>query len=170
MLNIVYISISGNTRSFVHKIKVQAKQQHTSDTQAPLVSLKRITNQTDLIRFKQPFFCFVPTYVEGGNSMMDVKMQAEKPKEIETLTMDDELNYADNYKNCLGLIGSGNRNFNYLFAYTAKLYSSKYHIPVIDTYELRGMPSEAKRIYNEMVKSERHSQISHRRFGKYYQI
>ena len=150
MIHILYISVVGNTRHFVHVIQHYAAQSHRQQATDPVVKLTEITDQTDLFRLTQPYFCFVPTYVEGGSSSMDLKMQSARPREIETLTMDDELGYQDNFRHCLGVVGSGNRNFNYLYCYTAKLYARKYHLPLLDNYELRGTSDDVIRIYNKM--------------------
>ena len=158
MINVVYISIEGNTNHFVHLIRDYASKQHRQNAKQPLIHIKRITNQTDLFQISDPYFCFIPTYIEGGDTTMDIAMQTEKPKEIETLTMHELLGYRHNYRNCLGLVGSGNRNFNYLYCYTAKLYSSEYQIPLIDDYELRGTSADVKRIYQSLKQQTRRYQ------------
>lgn len=50
----------------------------------------------------------------------------------------DFLNYGDNKKNLIGLIGCGNRNFNDLFAQTAKKISVTLNIPILYLLELSG--------------------------------
>lgn len=144
---VYYISIEGNTDHF---LKVMAKVFQN-------VKLHRITDQSDLISIDTPFFCFIPTYVKGTQD--DPNHREQQPgenfgiQEIDTLTMNDELQFHDNYQNCLGLIGSGNRNFGEdCYCWTALHYHRKYQIPIVDDFELRGTSNDENRINNEMTR------------------
>lgn len=146
-MNVYYVSIEGNTKHFVDKMSKLFKN----------VSPHRIDEQSDLIKFKWPFFCFVPTYVRGTQE--DSKLHEKQPGENfgvheleQTLTMNDELGYKDNYRHCLGLVGSGNKNFGIdLYCWTARRYHHKYGIPFIADFELRGTMEAENHINYLMV-------------------
>ena len=46
----------------------------------------------------------------------------------------------------MGIIGSGNRNFNKQFCLTAHQYSEEFGFPVLDEFELRGTEEDVIRI------------------------
>lgn len=145
-MNVYYISIEGNTKHFLNKMSQVFKN----------IKLYEISDQSDLIKFKAPFFCFVPTYVKG--TQRDPRLHEDETgenfgiKEMNTLTMNDELGYQKNSKSCLGLIGSGNKNFGEdCYCWTALHYHLKYHIPVVDDFEIRGTSADENRINNKMV-------------------
>ena len=82
----------------------------------------------------------MPTYLEGGNGLDN--------GDVEILTNDlgDFIAFEENYKRCFGIVGSGNRNFNNQYCLTAKQYSQRFGFPVLDTFELRGLNEDIKRI------------------------
>lgn len=88
----------------------------------------------------QPFVAFLPTYLEGGNGLDN--------GDVEILTNDlgDFIAFEENYKRCFGIVGSGNRNFNNQYCLTAKQYAERFGFPVLDTFELRGLNEDVKRI------------------------
>ena len=51
----------------------------------------------------------------------------------------------------LGIVGSGNRNFNAQFGLTAKHYARRFNSPVIGLFELRGNDEEAAKIYTALT-------------------
>ena len=70
----------------------------------------------------------------------------------------DFLTYKDNKENLLGLIGCGNRNFNDLFAQTAKKISVTLHVPILYLLELSGNSTDVKnvrQIVQEVSKGEK---------------
>jgi protein involved in ribonucleotide reduction len=142
---IIYISVAGNTQSFVDDLTDYAEKMHQSDANQPLIVSKEITDQTDFADETQPYFAFVPTYLDGGNGIDN------GVKELMTNTLGEYIGYHDNRKLCLGVIGSGNRNFNEQYCLTARRYASDYGFEMIDDYELRGNPTDCKRIYNNMA-------------------
>ena len=142
MLNIRYISISGNTRNFANNLQTYAQQQHSEDAQQPLIDLKEISDLTPEYAESTPYFCFVPTYLEGGNGVDN------GTQEIMTEAMHEYIEYGDNAKYCLGIVGSGNKNFNNQYCLTAKQYAADFNVPFLADYELRGTPSDVKRIYD----------------------
>ncbi|MFC4771876.1 class Ib ribonucleoside-diphosphate reductase assembly flavoprotein NrdI [Enterococcus hermanniensis] len=145
-MNILYISISGNTRAFAKNLASYAVEQHNMDSTNPLITLKEISDNSPLEIEKDFFFTFVPTYLEGGNGIDN------GDTEILTEVMREYLEYEDNYKNCLGVVGSGNKNFNYQYCLTAKQYSEAFGFPFIADYELRGTKADCQRVYQELKK------------------
>ena len=142
---ILYISIAGNTQSFVDNLEDYAEQQHQLDANNPLIVKKEITDQTDFESETDPYFAFVPTYLDGGNGIDN------GVKELMTNVLGEYIAYKDNRKLCLGVIGSGNRNFNEQYCLTARRCASDYGFEMIDDYELRGNSPDCKRIYENMA-------------------
>lgn len=135
-LPLVYISLTGNTKSFVTKLS------HYLDTSFPVqtrpINIKELKHDTFAIT--EPFVAFLPTYLEGGNGIDNGDV------EILTNPLGDFIAAHDNAKRCLGIVGSGNRNFNEQFCLTARQYSQRFGFPVLDTFELRGLPDDVERI------------------------
>ena len=94
-----------------------------------------------------PFVSFLPTYLEGGNGI-DTGFQ-----EILTGNLRKFLEYQGNFRYCLGIIGSGNRNFNKQFCLTAFQYADQFGFPVIDVFELRGTDEDVERISKHILAS-----------------
>ena len=63
------------------------------------------------------------------------------------------LEYQGNFRYCLGIIGSGNRNFNKQFCLTAFQYADQFCFPVIDVFELRGTDEDVERISKHILAS-----------------
>ena len=125
-LTLVYISLSGNTQSFVKRM-------------SDYLSLKHgITCRQ--INIKEPFVALLPTYLEGGNGIDNGDV------EILTNPLGDFIAAHDNYKRCFGIIGSGNRNFNNQYCLTAKQYSKRFGFPMLGDFELRGTQSDIERL------------------------
>lgn len=141
MINLLYISISGNTRSFVTRLQEYAQAQHEINPQAPTISLKEIHDNTLPAEEKEPFFTFVPTYLEGGNGVDN------GDQEIMTEAMREYLEFGGNGQLCRGVIGSGNKNFNRQYCLTAKQYAEQFGFPMLADYELRGTTQDLERIY-----------------------
>lgn len=143
-LRVIYISLSGNTASFVKRL-------------AEYMALWRdvtinATNVYDLVKNdvafsveSEPFVIFLPTYLEGGDGV------ETGTTEVLTTPLRDYMGYQNNYKQCLGVIGSGNRNFNEQYCLTAKQYSEQFSFPVLDTFELRGTQKDIERIADKLV-------------------
>lgn len=136
-MQIYYISAEGNTDHFVKKM---SRLFHNAD-------LHRIDSQTDLFKIKHYYFVFVPTYVtSAGNS-------TAYREDEQTLPMHDLLAYQDNYKRCLGVVGSGNRNFGVdCYCWTAKYYAERFSIPYLAHYELRGTMKAENGINKKLVR------------------
>lgn len=143
-INIIFISIEGNTRSFVNGLQDYAKTQHAADESNPLITLKEISEQTDFAIETKPYFAFVPTYLDGGNGVDN------GVKELMTNVLGEYLNYDQNPRLCLGVVGSGNRNFNEQYCLTARRYAEQLDTDLIADYELRGTSVDTERVYNVM--------------------
>lgn len=61
----------------------------------------------------------------------------------------DFLTYEDNKKNLIGIIGCGNRNFNDLFAQTAKKIAVTLEVPILYLLEFSGTNEDVKRCNQE---------------------
>lgn len=136
MTSIVYISLTGNTKCFIDKLSDYLADQHQLTIQA--TNVKDLTGE--VFPLTQPFVAFLPTYLEGGNGVDNGDV------EILTTPLGDFLAAYDNHKLCLGIVGSGNRNFNHQYCLTAQQYSQRFGFPVLDDFELRGLPADVVRI------------------------
>lgn len=148
-IRIIFFSVSGNTRAFVKKLQAYGVEQHGLSTDHPLLDLKEITDQSHFEDETEPFVAFVPTYLDGGNGLDN------GTNEIMTNTLGEYIEHHDNRNQCLGVVGSGNKNFNWQYCLTAKQYAEKFKIPILGDYELRGTPVDVQRIYavlQELVK------------------
>ncbi|WP_207696631.1 nrdI protein [Enterococcus sp. DIV0212c] len=138
-MKILYISISGNTRSFVQRLKIYAFDKYNLP-----IEVKEIHENSVFEDETAPFFTFVPTYLDGGNGVDN------GDTEILTETMREYLEYHGNYRYCLGVVGSGNKNFNHQYCLTAKQYAQKFDFPFLADYELRGTQEDLERVYTIM--------------------
>ena len=137
-MNIVYISISGNTRSFVQRLQRFAVEKNSNEL---IIHAKEIDDNTPEEEETEPFFAFVPTYLEGGNGIDN------GDQEILTESLRDYIEFKNNPDLCLGVIGSGNKNFNDQYCLTAKQYAEQFDIPFLADFELRGTNDEIQNIY-----------------------
>lgn len=64
----------------------------------------------------------------------------------------DFLNYKDNKKKLVGIIGCGNRNFNDLFAQTAKKLSVTLDVPILYLLEFSGSAEDVQNVRNIIKK------------------
>lgn len=142
MIRILYFSVSGNTRAFVKKLLAYSKVQKEVSSDNLLVDVMEITDQSHFNEENNPFVAFVPTYLDGGNG------QDNGTNEIMTNTLGEYIEYKDNGLKCLGIVGSGNKNFNWQYCLTAKQYAEKFSVPLIADYELRGTEADIIRIYD----------------------
>lgn len=143
-LYLVYISLSGNTDSFVRRLMTFFQFQ--TNWKVELVHVKDLVKQDiPFYELDAPFVAFLPTYLEGGNGIDSGDV------EILTNPLGEFIAYGDNVKKCLGIIGSGNRNFNHQYCLTAKQYAQRFGFPVLDTIELRGMDNDITRIGQKII-------------------
>ena len=140
-INIIYTSIEGNTRAFIKRLSAYAEQQHALNEDNPLITAKEISDQTIPEDEKEPLFFFLPTYMNGGNGI------DSGFTEIMTNALDEYIESGDNAKYCVGVVGSGNRNFNEQYCLTARKYAKQFNAPFLADYELRGTSRDAEHIY-----------------------
>lgn len=140
-LPIIYISLTGNTTHFIEKLTPYLADKHQIEVVA--TNVKDLEGETFAV--DQPFVSFLPTYLEGGNGVDNGDV------EILTNPLGDFILSHRNYQHCLGIIGSGNRNFNHQFCLTAKQYSQRFNFPVLDEFELRGTPADVERIGDKIA-------------------
>ncbi|EJN95044.1 class Ib ribonucleoside-diphosphate reductase assembly flavoprotein NrdI [Streptococcus ratti] len=144
-INLVYISLSGNTQSFVNRLKTYL--QSKTDMPVNTVNIKDLVkDQEDFFAMTDYFVAFLPTYLEGGNGLDSGDV------EILTTPLRDFIAFADNYRYCYGVVGSGNKNFNNQYCLTAKQYSQAFGFPMLDDFELRGLTDDVKRIGEKILK------------------
>ncbi|MBF0700014.1 class Ib ribonucleoside-diphosphate reductase assembly flavoprotein NrdI [Streptococcus danieliae] len=146
-LTFVYISLSGNTESFVSRLQTYLLIQNPSLT-IHLIDIKSLVKEEqDFFFLNKPYVTFVPTYLEGGNGIDN--------GDVEILTTDvrDFMAYGENAFYCLGVVGSGNRNFNHQYCLTAQQYSQQFSVPVLDTFEMRGMQNDVERIAHKILEA-----------------
>lgn len=141
-LSIVYISLSGNTQSFVKRLTEHLLNHYTLDIEA--INIKELNHETFPITI--PFVAILPTYLEGGNGIDSGDV------EILTNPLGDFIAAHDNYKRCFGIIGSGNRNFNEQYCLTAKQYAKRFGFPMLGDFELRGTSADIERLAKIIVK------------------
>ena len=139
-ISLVYISLSGNTASFIKRLSAFLQERH-ENVEIEQVDIKdMVKEERPFYAMSQSFVAFLPTYLEGGNGLDN--------GDVEILTNDlgDFIAFEENYKRCFGIAGSGNRNFNNQYCLTAKQYAERFDFPVLDTFELRGLNEDVKRI------------------------
>ena len=137
-ISLVYISLSGNTASFIKRLSTFLQERH-ENVEIEQVDIKdMVKEERPFYAMSQPFVAFLPTYLEGGNGLNN--------GDVEILTNDlgDFIAFEENYKCCFGIVGSG--NFNNQYCLTAKQYAERFGFPVLDTFELRGLNEDVKRI------------------------
>lgn len=144
-IKIVYISITGNTRAFVQHLQAYGKEQQRFAENAPQISLQEVDDNTLPYAETTSFFAFVPTYLEGGNGIDN------GDQEILTESLREHIEFGENAKHCLGIVGSGNKNFNNQYCLTAKQYATTFEVPFLADYELRGTSADVARIYELLV-------------------
>ena len=139
-VNILYISLSGNTKYFIGKLtKYFEEERHIQ------VNSINVKEHTEFTTLDQPFVAFLPAFLKGGNGVNNGYT------EILTTILGDYLEHEDNYRRCYGIIGSGNRNFNKQFALTAKQYAERFGFPYITDFELRGTAHDFPRIADAIL-------------------
>lgn len=136
----LYISLTGNTESFIKNLK------EYFDFFVPSIEIETINIKNDIrdnvktLPLKQSTIVFLPTYLDGGNG------KDSGHTEVLTNPLRSFLRQNGNYTYCLGIVGSGNRNFNNQYCLTAKQYSEEFGFPFLDCFELRGTNEDVKRI------------------------
>lgn len=139
-IDLIYISLSGNTDSFVKRLRDYLLL-NTKIKEVNLLNVKElIKNNIPFNEVSNNFVAFLPTYLEGGNGIDN------GDKEILTTPLREYIRYKDNYKKCLGIVGSGNKNFNNQYCLTSKQYSQEFGFPVLYNFELRGLDVDIHKV------------------------
>ena len=139
-IDLIYISLSGNTDSFVKRLRDYLLL-NTKLKEVNLLNVKELVkNNIPFNEASNNFVAFLPTYLEGGNGIDN------GDKEILTTPLREYIRYKDNYKKCLGIVGSGNKNFNNQYCLTAKQYSQEFGFPVLYNFELRGLDIDIHKV------------------------
>ncbi|MGT2744908.1 class Ib ribonucleoside-diphosphate reductase assembly flavoprotein NrdI [Streptococcus phocae subsp. phocae] len=135
-LTIVFISLSGNTLSFVKRMSQYLLENHEITTRQ--INIKDLKHET--FPLTDPYIAVLPTYLEGGNGLDSGEV------EILTNPLGDFIAAHGNAKHCLGIIGSGNKNFNHQYCLTAKQYAKRFGFPMLGDFELRGDQADIQRL------------------------
>lgn len=146
--NIIYFSKIGNTKRFIEKLESFANQQHAIKSSLPTIIPRQIYEENALSPSFTPYFLFTPSY---GNKPID--------QDDILLPINRYMDYEDNFRQCLGIIGFGDRSYGSDYCITAHRYSAKYHIPVIGDVELRGTYDDLEDVYNRLI--FRYYQLNH---------
>ncbi|HBC91256.1 MAG TPA: class Ib ribonucleoside-diphosphate reductase assembly flavoprotein NrdI [Lactococcus sp.] len=118
-MKLVYFSITGQTRRFANKTRLEHEE---------------ILPQNPEFEVNEDFLLVVPSYADetpGAERSMDI--------------MDpvfEFMAYADNAQHCKGIVGTGNRNFAFLYIFTAKQLSAQFKIPIVYDFEFNGTPAD----------------------------
>lgn len=147
-LTIAYISLSGNTQSFVKRLGEYLKEHDQLESKT--INIKELKHETFPVT--SPFIAVLPTYLEGGNGVDSGDV------EILTNPLGDFIAAHDNYKHCFGIIGSGNRNFNEQYCLTAKQYAKRFGFPMLGDFELRGTSADIERLAEIIVNTQKESE------------
>ena len=139
-IDLIYISLSGNTDSFVKRLRGYLLL-NTKLKEVNLLNVKELVkNNIPFNEVSNDFVAFLPTYLEGGNGIDN------GDKEILTTPLREYIRYKENYKKCLGIVGSGNKNFNNQYCLTANQYSQEFGFPVLYNFELRGLDVDIQKV------------------------
>ena len=123
-MKIIYFSVTGQTRRFIKKL-------------GPTVDATEIDPVDPLFMVNEPFVLIVPTYED----------------EI-TYPVTEFLEYANNAASLKGIVGTGNRNFEELFIFTAKNLAKKFNVPVLYSFEFNGTPTDVQNFKEAVNKLE----------------
>lgn len=144
-IQLLYMSISGNVRSFAKRIQQLSEIKQQEDSSLPIIQGKEIHDNSSLEYETQPYVVVVPTYLEGGNGL------DSGDQEILTESLREYLENQEDLACCLGIIGSGNKNFAHQYCLTAKQYATQFDLPFIADFEMRGNPKEIETIYTTIA-------------------
>lgn len=142
-LTLLYISLSGNTKYFIENL---LKEFNNTNLLVEAINVKDLVKDNrDFFKLNNKFIAFVPTYLDGGNGIDNGN------NEILTTPLREFIRHENNFENCLGVIGSGNKNFNNQYCLTAKQYSEEFKIPVLFNFELRGNMKDISQTKNIII-------------------
>lgn len=132
-VSLIYTSVTGNVRSFVTRLSLEL----CSDYEVKVIEY----NESDCLYDIEdnPTIAIVPTYMDGDNGNSgETEIMTDHLKEL--------LEYNENNSKLMGVIGSGNKNFNWQYCLTAKQYAKDFNVPMIGDFELRGTDEDIENI------------------------
>lgn len=125
-MHFYFQSLTGQTRRFLKKAGYEADATELTET--------NFLDEVDA-----PFIVIVPSYDLELNELI-----------FDFLTADD------NFKHCVGVVGTGNRNFGTDFAWVAQLVAHDFSLPLLFTCEFSGTPADYLK-FREVVDQLEHS-------------
>lgn len=135
-MKIVYISLSGNVQSFVRKL-----EEKLPDISS--INIKDLVkNGEEFFEVNSPYIAIVPTYLDGGDGIDTGN------NEILTTDLREFIRHKNNKEKLLGVVGSGNKNFNHQYCLTAKQYAEEFNVPFLMDFEMRGLPGDLEKLVN----------------------
>lgn len=143
-IHILYISLTGNTKNFIQQLGEYYEEKGMTIYARNVKDI--VSSKQPFEKIAEPFVTFLPAFLKGGNGIENGY------QEILTTPLKDYLTFENNYQNCYGIIGSGNRNFNKQFALTAHQYADHFGFPYLGEFELRGTAHDVKRIGEQLLK------------------
>lgn len=119
MVNVVYFSnITRNTENFVNRLNLECK-------------IDRIPVKGEFEgEIDEPYVLITPSYNNRGVPHQVMKF----------------LSKAKYGKHLVGVVASGNKNFAQDFAIAGKRIAHKFNVPVLYEFEIRGTPSDVKKV------------------------
>lgn len=99
---------------------------------------REIHGAKDNIAVKEPYLLITPTYDSTVTNILN-----------------DFIEFADNTHYACGVCGSGNRNFNLQFCFSAQNFSERYHIPLVHCFEFQGTEQDVEEVKGWIEKYER---------------
>ncbi|MHC5268635.1 class Ib ribonucleoside-diphosphate reductase assembly flavoprotein NrdI [Enterococcus sp. LJL98] len=140
-INLLFMSISGNVRSFAKRIQQLSEKMQQEHADFPIIQIKEIHDNSNVEEEIDPYVVVVPTYLIARQG------STQEDQEIMTESLREYLEDQTDLSNCLGIIGSGNKNFAQLYCLTAKQYTEQFDLPLLAEFEMRGNPKEIETIY-----------------------
>jgi protein involved in ribonucleotide reduction len=137
-MRILWTSVTGNTRALADNLQRYAQEQ------GHILTLVEVNDAQMPDGESEPFVAIVPTYLEGGTGI------DETVKEVMTNALGEYI--ADHQQWLLGVIGTGNQNFNVQYVLTAKRYAQMFQVPLLYEVEMRGTQQDVVAIYQQLVK------------------
>ena len=119
-INILYISLSGNTRDFVRRLT-----DYYQDLGVVVNSIN-VREKPDRQKLTAPFVTILPAFLNGGNGR--------------------DNGYSEILSPALGHYLAYEGNYHRQFALTAKQYAKRFGFPYLTDFELRGSDNDITRI------------------------
>lgn len=125
MLVVFFSNVTENTSRFVEKLDL------------PAIRIPLKASEAELLEITEKFVLITPTYGAGSKGFV--------PRQVIKL-----LNVEAVRKNCIGVVGSGNRNFFEDYAKAADIIAAKLGVPVLYRFELSGTDEDVNTVREGM--------------------